>query len=179
MTTQDKPGSEQHQDPDVRVWTPKSKREPAAAVTTDTVRLDREQVKEGATAPEPFSDNWEPQYDQPIGEYVPPEPIIFRPRSRLSELRHKLIEGPEQRYNHLAEKGVGKLQIALFVSMLIVVLAVASIVLHRLDMVRENRMRLLVFGELFAMLVSATLCWELLHRCTFGIKTEKNRLYKL
>ena len=109
---------------------------------------------------EPFSANWEPQYDQPIGEYTPPEPIIFRPRSRLGELKRKLMEGPEKRYYALCEQGVGKLQIALFVSMLIVVLAVASIVLHRLDMVRENRMRLLVFGELFAMLMSATLCWE-------------------
>ena len=114
-------------------------------------------IPEGA---EPFSANWEPQYDQPIGEYTPPEPIIFRPRSRLGELKRKLMEGPEQRYYALSEKGVGKLQIALFVSMLIAVLAVASIVLHRLDMVRENRMRLLVFGELFAMLISALLCWE-------------------
>ena len=109
---------------------------------------------------EPFSESWEPQYDQPIGEYTPPEPILFRPRSRLGELKRKLMDGPEQRYYALSEKGVGKLQIALFLSMLIVVLAVASIVLHRLDMVMENRMRLLVFGELFAMLVSALLCWE-------------------
>ena len=114
-------------------------------------------IPEGA---EPFSANWEPQFEQPIGEYTPPEPIIFRPRSRLAELKRKLMEGPEQRYYALSEQGVGKLQIALFVSMLIVVLAVASIVLHRLDMVRENRMRLLVFGELFAMLLSASLCWE-------------------
>ena len=114
-------------------------------------------VPQGA---EPFSAGWEPQYDQPVGEYTPPEPIIFRPRSRLGELKRKLMDGPEQRYYALSEQGVGKLQIALFVSMLIVVLAVASIVLHRLDMVMENRMRLLVFGELFAMLVSALLCWE-------------------
>lgn len=114
-------------------------------------------IPEGA---EPFSAGWEPQYDQPIGEYVPPEPILFRPRSRLAELKRKLMEGPEQRYYALSEKGLGKLQIALFVSMLIVVLAVASIVLYRLDMVRENRMRLLVFSELFAMLISALLCWE-------------------
>ena len=113
-------------------------------------------IPEGA---EPFSAGWEPEYDKPIGEYVPPEPIVFRP-SRLGELKRKLMEGPEQRYYALSEKGVGKLQIAMFVSMLIVVLAVASIVLHRLDMVRDNRMRLLVFGELFAMLLSATLCWE-------------------
>ena len=115
---------------------------------------------------EPFSAGWEPEYDQPIGEYVPPEPIVFLPRSRLGELKRKLMDGPEQRYYALSEKGVGKLQIALFVSMLGVVLAVASIVLHRLDMVRDNRMRLLVFGELFAMLLSATLCWE---RLTDGI----------
>ena len=114
-------------------------------------------IPEGA---EPFSANWEPEYDKPIGEYVPPEPIVFRPRSRLGELKRKLMEGPEQRYYALSEQGVGKLQIALFVSMLVVVLAVASIVLHRLDMVRDNRMRLLVFGELFAMLLSALLCWE-------------------
>ena len=114
-------------------------------------------VPEGA---EPFSAGWEPEYDQPIGEYVPPEPIIFRPKNRLGELKRKLMEGPEQRYYALSEKGVGKLQIAIFISMLVVVLAVASIVLHRLDMVRENRMRLLVFGELFAMLLSALLCWE-------------------
>ncbi len=110
--------------------------------------------------PEPFSAGWEPQYDQPIGEYVPPEPIIFRPRSRLGELKRKLMEGPERIFYAVSEKGVFKLQVALFVSVLIVVLAVASIVLHRLDMVQENRMRLLVFGEIFAMLVSALLCWE-------------------
>ena len=119
-----------------------------------------ESAQSAPAAAEPFSENWEPEYDQPIGEYTPPEPIIFRPRSRLGELKRKLMEGPEQRYYALSEQGVGKLQIALFVSMLIVVMAVASIVLHRLDMVMENRMRLLVFGELFAMLVSALLCWE-------------------
>lgn len=114
-------------------------------------------IPEGA---EPFSASWEPQYDQPIGDYIPSEPIVFRPRSRLGELREKLIAGPERCYNALSEKGVGKLQIALFASMLIVVLSCASIVLHRMNMVRENRMRLLVFSELFAMLLSATLCWE-------------------
>ena len=146
----------------VRIDAAKVRTEAAKAdVTADTVRFTP--VGEQPSAPEeaePFSAGWEPQYDQPIGEYVPPEPIIFRPKNRLGELKRKLMEGPEQRYYALSEKGVGKLQIALFVSMLIVVLAVASIVLHKLDMVRDNRMRLLVFGELFAMLLSALLCWE-------------------
>lgn len=114
-------------------------------------------IPEGA---EPFSANWEPQYDQPIDDYVPSEPIVFRPRSRLSELKQKLLEGPERQYNALCEKGVGKLRIALFAGMLIVFAAIFTIVLHRMNMVQENRMRLLVFGELFAMLISACLCWE-------------------
>lgn len=114
-------------------------------------------IPEGA---EPFSAGWEPQYDQPMDDYVPAEPIVFRPRSRLGELKQKLLEGPERQYNALCEKGVGKLQIALFAAMLIVVLSCATIVLHRMNMVRENRMRLLVFSELFAMLLSAALCWE-------------------
>lgn len=109
---------------------------------------------------EPFSAAWEPQYDQPIEDFVPSEPIVFRPRSRLSELKQKLLEGPERQYNALCEKGVGKLRIALFAGMLIVFAAIFTIVLHRMDMVRENRMRLLVFGELFAMLICACLCWE-------------------
>ena len=160
-------------EPDLQIWTPRKKPEPAQTEQAE-VHPPEEQGEEDIRVfqpedqpPEPFSENWEPEYDQPIGDYTPPEPIIFRPRApRLGELKHKLMEGPERRYNALSEKGVVKLQIALFFSMLIVVLAVASIVLHRLGLVRENRMRLLVFGELFAMLVSALLCWE---RLTDGV----------
>ena len=47
---------------------------------------------------EPYSEDWEPEYEDPMGEYVPPEPIVFRPKSRLRELKKKLIAGPEQRY---------------------------------------------------------------------------------
>ena len=160
-------------EPDLQIWTPRKKPEPAQTEQAevhppeDHGEEDIRVFQPEDQPPEPFSENWEPEYDQPIGDYTPPEPIIFRPRaSRLGELKHKLMEGPERRYNALSEKGVVKLQIALFFSMLIVVLAVASIVLHRLGLVRENRMRLLVFGELFAMLVSALLCWE---RLTDGV----------
>lgn len=106
---------------------------------------------------EPFGDRWEPQYEQPIGEYVPPEPIVFRPRSRLHDLKRKLVAGPERRYYALAEQGLGKLQAAIFLSVLVVILAFVAIGLHTAGMVQENRMRLLVFGELFAMMLSALL----------------------
>ena len=46
---------------------------------------------------EPYSEKWEPEYEQPIGEYIPPQPIVFRPKSRLRELKRKLVAGPEKR----------------------------------------------------------------------------------
>ena len=112
------------------------------------------------TAPkgaEPFSAEWEPEYEQPMGEYIPAEPIVFRTKSRLSELKRKLVAGPERRYYALLEQGLGKYQISIFLSLLVVILAVSSVILYRLGMVQECRMRLLVFGELFAMVFSALL----------------------
>lgn len=140
-------------------------------VTEDgTIRFDPEEVEAKAQAAaetaepgetgevtEPFSADWEPDYENPMGEYVPPEPLVFRPRSRLHELKRKLIAGPERRYYALAEQGLGKLQAAIFLSVLIVILSFVAIGMHTLGFVQEERMRLLVFGELFAMMLSALL----------------------
>lgn len=117
------------------------------------------EIPEGA---EPFSAGWEPKYEEPIGEYVPPQPIVFRPHSRLQEMKKKLIAGPERRYYALIEEGVGKLQVAIFISFLIVILSAVSIGLNQMSMVQPERMRLLVFGELFAMLFSAVLASDLI-----------------
>ena len=130
-------------------------------VTDDPAAQAAPDIPEGA---EPFSENWEPHYEEPMGEYIPPEPIVFRPRSRLAELKKKLIAGPERRYYALVEEGVGKLQIAIFISFLIVILSTVSIVLNQVHLVQPERMRLLVFGELFAMLFSAVLASDLLFK---------------
>lgn len=106
---------------------------------------------------EPFSENWEPEYEQPIGEYIPVEPIPFRPRSRLHELKRKLVEGPERRYYELAELGLGKLQIAIFLNLLVALLAAGSTVMHALGMVHADRLRFLVFFQFLALLLSALL----------------------
>ncbi len=106
---------------------------------------------------EAFSENWEPEYEQPIGEYIPPQPIVFHPRSRLRELKRKLVAGPEKLYYALSEKGLGKLQIAIFFSLLVVLISAVSTLMYHLGMVQENRMRLMVFGQFLAMLVSALL----------------------
>lgn len=112
------------------------------------------QEQEGA---EPFSDQWEPEYEQPMGEYVPPQPLVFRPRSRLRELKRQLVEGPEKQYYMLVDKGLGKVQVAIFISVLTVLISAGATALFALGMVQENRLRLMVFGQFFAMLVAALL----------------------
>ena len=129
----------------------------------DTVRLDNIQnlVQEAQASEqekaEPFGEKWQPQYEQPIGEYVPPQPIIFHPRSRLRELKRKLVAGPERRYYEINEIGFGRLQAAIFLSFLIVVIAAGSTAMYALNMVHDSRMKLLVFFQIFAMLMSALL----------------------
>ncbi len=124
------------------------------SMTQDTQRI----WQKGDTIPsEPFSHNWEPEYEHPIGEYVPPQPIQFQPRSRFHELKKKLVEGPERRYYQLMEKGVGKLQAAIFFSLLVVLICAASTAMYAVGMVSENRMRLMVFVQFIAMLISACL----------------------
>ena len=106
---------------------------------------------------EPYSEEWEPEYEQPIGEYIPPEPIVFRPKSRLQELKRKLVNGPEKRYYELSEKGVGKLQVVIFLSLIVAVLSVGATAMHALGMVGEERIRLLVYGQFLSLLLSAML----------------------
>ena len=97
--------------------------------------------------------------DVPVAEItpeeIPPEPIVFRPRSRLRELKRQLIAGPEKRYYELVEIGVGKLQLAMIVCLIVIGLSVAGGVLYAMDMVPENRMRLMVFGQILAMMLGA------------------------
>ncbi len=143
--------------------------------TGDTIRLDAiedlpETVVQPEEAPEPpkeetepYSEDWEPDYDEPIGEYIPPRPIQFKPRSRLSELKRKLVEGPEKRYYELSEMGVGKLQALIFLSLLVFALSAGATAMYALGRVGESRMKLMVFWQFFAMLLSALLgCQQML-----------------
>ena len=84
-----------------------------------------------------------------------PAPIVFRPKQRLRELKRDLIAGPEKRYYELSEKGVGKLQLAMLACLLVVLASGAAGFLYAADMIPENRMRLMVFGQVLAMLIGA------------------------
>lgn len=143
--------------------------EETPSVTSDTIRLDLSQlpkgqfknaqpiVEEPQEEKEPFSDQWEPEYEQPMGEYAPTQQIIFHPRSRLRELKRKLVAGPEKRYYALLETGLGKLQAAIFLSALVVLFSAIATGMHAFGLVQENRLRFLVFGQFLAMLISALL----------------------
>ena len=89
------------------------------------------------------------------------QPIPFR--SRLSELKRKLVAGPEKRYYDLTEMGLVRVQIALFLNLLVVVLCAGGTGLYAMGMVMANRMRLMVFSQILAMMISALLgCYVLM-----------------
>ena len=127
----------------------------------DPIVEDEEAPEETAAEPseaaEPFSEQWEPEYEQPMGDYVPPQPIQFHPQSRLKDLKKKLVSGPEHRYYKLTETGTGKLQALIFISAIIALLGIGATALYHFGLVQPDRLKLMIFGQLLAMLISALL----------------------
>jgi len=72
-------------------------------------------------------------------------------------MKRKLIVGPEKRYYELTEKGLGKLQLCMFFALLVVVLSAVSTIAYAQGAIPENRLRLMIFGQFMAVLVSALL----------------------
>ena len=97
----------------------------------------------------------EPAFE--VEEEFIPAPIVFTPRSRLKELKKKLVAGPEKRYYELSEVGVGKLQLAILLNVLIVLVCAGVTAMFAMGMVPENRLRLVIFSQVLAMLISALL----------------------
>ena len=84
-----------------------------------------------------------------------PEPIPFH--ARLRELKRQLVAGPEKRYYELSETGTVRLQIALLLNIAIVAICAGVTTLFAMDMVPENRLRLVIFSQVLAMMCSALL----------------------
>ena len=106
---------------------------------------------------EAFTERWEPEYEQPMGKYVPPQPIQFLPKNRLQELKKKLMEGPERRFYQLSEIGIGKLQGAIFLSVLLVLIAAASTVMYANGMISQQREKTMVFSQFMVLLFAGLL----------------------
>ena len=112
---------------------------------------------------EPYSEQWEPEYEQPIGDYVPQKPIEFHPRSRLRELKKKLVEGPERLYYLMSEKGIGKRQFAVFLSVLLVLGSTVVTALYAAGKIPDHRLRLVVFTQFLSLLIAGLLgCHQML-----------------
>ena len=112
---------------------------------------------------EPFSDEWEPEYELPVGEY--PHPIQFPPsKNRQAMLRKKLVAGPEKRYHALMSQGLGKLQFAIFAHLILLLLSGAITAVYLLGIVPESLLRLVLFAQVFLALVAGLLgCGRLLN----------------
>lgn len=147
--------------PDTQEFAPVE--EPASdAITTDepasdapptdepTIVMD---LPEEPEAPQPAVA--EPAFE--VEEEFIPAPIVFTPRSRLKELKKQLVAGPERRYYELSEMGVGKLQAAVLLNLLVVLICGGVTALFALELVPENRMKLVIFSQVLAMLISALL----------------------
>ena len=118
---------------------------------------EEEEPEETAEEKPAFTGKWEPEYEQPMGEYVPPQPIAFPTRAESREMKRKLVIGPEKKYYELTEKGLGKLQTCMFFSLLVVVLSAISTIAYAQGMVPDSRLRLMIFGQFMAVLVSGLL----------------------
>ena len=90
-------------------------------------------------------------------EAPPAKPISYDPQAGIRELKHKLVSGPEKRYYDLTELGVGRLQLAILINVILVALCTVGAVLFAADRIPENRMRLLIFSQVLAMLISGLL----------------------
>lgn len=113
---------------------------------------EEEQLQEEKPA---FEGDWEPEYEQPMGDYIPAPPVIVHPRSRLKELKKKLIAGPEKLYYEMMEQGVGKIQLAMLVCLMMVAVSAVLTVLYGAGVLSEDRLRFVGFFQFFAMLLCA------------------------
>ena len=127
------------------------------AVAAPEVTEDETVVISGAEVQEPEEIVAEPVPEEKEPAAPTKPPIVYDPRARIRELKRKLVAGPEKRYYDLMEIGVGKLQLAILVNLLIVGLCVAATSMFVGGMIPENRMRLLIFSQVLAMGVSALL----------------------
>ena len=122
------------------------------ALSTDaTIRMEElpaEELSEGELPEEEL-----PEAELPVQEEAPK--ILYNPRTRLRELKRKLVAGPEKRYYELSEMGVGKLQAAIIANLVLVALCGLVTTLYALDMFPENRLRFVIFTQILSMLLSA------------------------
>ena len=108
--------------------------------------------------PEEAESAEETEEELPSEEEAPVQPhLVYDPQAKLRELKRKLVAGPEKRYYALSELGVGKLQIAIVINLILVILCAVGAVLFAAGKVPGSRLRFMIFSQVLAMLVSGLL----------------------
>ena len=129
-------------------------REAETAVSEDaTIRMELPEMVPAPEAPAEEAAQEPAQEAEPVP--VTPPIIELNPRARLRELKRKLVAGPEKRYYELSEQGVGRLQMAILLNLLIVAGCAAITTMFTMGLIPENRLRLVIFTQVLAMLLSA------------------------
>ncbi len=144
---------------DTKVFAPVADPEPEPEAEPEPIPQPRQPESEA----EPFSEDWEPEYEEPMGEFTPKDPIPFPPKNRLRQLRQKLVAGPERRYHALSEVGVGRLQAGILLNFLLAVFSICLTVAYTLGLISPLRLRAVIFCQLLlAMLAALVGCYRML-----------------
>ena len=126
-----------------------------AVSTDDTVRLDPVQLEEVSL------EDLEREViaNMAQAEESPAAPISFNknPRAKLRELKKKLVAGPEKRYYELTEIGLGRVQIAIVLNLIMAGACILLTTLYAFQLIPDSRLRFVIFSQILAMLVSALL----------------------
>lgn len=133
-------------DKDVRVYTPS-----------------RSKAKKSPT--EPYTASWEPEYDAPMGDYVPQEPIIFPQKNASQTLQQKLAEGSDHQYQKLNKSTLGQLRAGILLNLVLFFTAAGTAFLyHQVD---GQKLKLMILGQVLVLLLSAVVgCKRLLEGVT-------------
>lgn len=103
----------------------------------------------------PYTMGWEPQYEEPMGEYK--QPIEF-PESRARILQRKLEQGPQQHYEKINKSAVGHMQAKLLLNgILFLTAAITALPFFHVEGVA---LKMLIVGQLLIMFLSAVVGYQ-------------------
>ena len=140
--------------------TPEIRKEPEPILQSQP---ESQQMPPLEAAAEPFSEGWEPEYEAPMGDFTPREPIPFPQKSRTRQLREKLVAGPEKRFHDLSAMGLGGLGAGMFVQAILFAFAAAVTLLVGMDQISGELLQPMLFSQLVTILLSGLLgCYRLL-----------------
>ena len=142
--------------------------EPVSGLDGSTVRLDQlpdltasfvaaqeAAMEEEIRKMEPFSEAAEPAPEQ-----IPAEKVIEHPRSRMRDIKRKLLAGPEKRYYELSSHSRLRAWMAIMLLLVLVAVSAGAAAAYAGGYVGADRLRLMVFGQVLIMLLAALIGWE-------------------